>query len=154
MPQSRQPATTLSAADAASVGMGLAVTAREHPDRPAIVSSAGDRSYAALNARINQLARALRSRGLRAGDAVGLVCSNRPEFAETVQCAQRIGLRFTPINWHLTADEIAYVLGDCEARAFVADSRFAEACAGAAAKTPALVARLAVGGAEIGRAHV
>ena len=42
---------------------------------------------------------------------------------------QRAGLRLTPINWHLTADEAAYIVDDCEAQAFVADARFAEVAA-------------------------
>ena len=42
-----------------------------------------------------------------AGDGVALLCANRPEFAEALYAAQRAGLRLTPINWHLGADEIA-----------------------------------------------
>ena len=30
------------------------------------------------------------------------MCTNRPEFLEVLYAAQRIGLRLTPINWHLT----------------------------------------------------
>src|SRR5882757_1871889 len=97
--------------------MGLSVTARHHPSRPALIAGADTRTFAELNARCNQLARVLRRRGLKAGDGVALVCSNRPEFAEVVYAAQRSGLRITPINWHLTAEEIAYIVSDCEARA-------------------------------------
>ena len=50
---------------------------------------------------------------------------------------QRAGLRLTTINWHLTADEAGYIVDDCEAKAFVADARFADAAAGAAALAPA-----------------
>ena len=52
--------------------------------------------------------------------------ANRPEFAEVLAATHRAGLRFTPINWHLTAEEAAYIVGDCQARVFVADTRFAE----------------------------
>ena len=41
--------------------------------------------------------------------------ANRPEFAEVVAATHRAGLRLTPINWHLTADEAAYIVDDCEA---------------------------------------
>ena len=130
----------------AKVGMGLAWHAEEAPDRPAILSGSGNRTYAELNQRANQLARALRARGVRAGDSVGLVCSNRPEFAETYGATNRSGLRLTPVNWHLTGEEIAYILDDCGAVAFVADARFAEACADAARLAPGLVVRRGVGG--------
>jgi long-chain acyl-CoA synthetase len=74
--------------------------------------------------------------------------ANRPEFAEVWAAALRTGLRLTTINWHLTAEETAYILGDCEAKAFVADDRFAEVAAEAASLAATTAkARLAVGGA-------
>jgi long-chain acyl-CoA synthetase len=41
---------------------------------------------------------------------------------------QQVGLYLTPINYHLVGPEIAYILADCEARAFIVDQRYAEAC--------------------------
>jgi long-chain acyl-CoA synthetase len=76
-----------------------------------------------------------------------LLSSNRPEFAEVVAASQRAGLRLTPVNWHLTGDEAGYVVGDCEARAVVADTRFAATAAGAVTQAPGVTVRLAVGGA-------
>jgi long-chain acyl-CoA synthetase len=75
-----------------------------------------------------------------------LLCSNRPEFAETVVAVRQAGLRLTTINWHLTADEAGYIVDDCDATAFVADARFAEAAAGAAKPAPRLKACIAIGG--------
>jgi long-chain acyl-CoA synthetase len=85
----------------------------------------------------------LRERGLGPGDSIALVCRNRPEFAEVHAAAQRTGLRLVPVNWHLTADEIGYILGDCGAAAIVADATFAAAAGPASAFVPV---RLAVGG--------
>jgi long-chain acyl-CoA synthetase len=130
--------------DAARVGMLPAHWAAEHPDRPAIVSEAGDRTFAELNAGANRLVRALRARGLQAGDAVALLCRNRPEFAETTAACQRAGFRLTTVNWHLTADEVAYIVDDCQARALVADASCGEVARGSAP------VRLAVGGALAG----
>ncbi|MCZ6783612.1 MAG: AMP-binding protein [Proteobacteria bacterium] len=138
--------TSLGAQDAAAVGMGLAVTAREHPERLAIASSFGDRSFAFLNGRVNQLVRALRARGLRSGDPVALCCSNRPEFAVGLYAALRSGLRLTPINWHLTAPEMGYIVDNCEAKAFLADAAFAQAAAGARRAASDAAACLAIGG--------
>ena len=99
--------------------MLLAWWAERVPDRLALVTPHGDRTYADLNANINRLARALRARGLQPGDAVALMCINRPEFLEVLYAAQRIGLRLTPINWHLTGEEAGYIVANCEAKAFV-----------------------------------
>jgi long-chain acyl-CoA synthetase len=131
---------------AAAQGMVHAHWAREQPDALAIASSQGDRTFAQLNANANRLVRAWRQRGIAAGDAVALMVSNRPEFAEVAAASQRSGLRITPVNWHLTADEAAYIVGDCQARAFVADARFAEVAAAAAERAPGVTVRLAVGG--------
>lgn len=117
----------------------------EAPDRPAVLSTWGDRSYAELDGRCNRLVRALAARGLRPGDGVALLCSNRPEFVETVYACQQAGLRLTPVNWHLGPDEVAYIVGDCGAKAFIAEDRFLEA-ARSAAETARVPARLAVGG--------
>jgi long-chain acyl-CoA synthetase len=136
--------------EAARAGMTLAYWAGEAPDRPAIVSPFGDRTFAELNARANQLARALRRRGLQPGDGVALLCANRAEFAEVLGATQRAGLRLTPVNWHLTASEAAYIVDDCEAAAFIADARFAGVAAAVAAEAPRARVRLAVGGAIAG----
>jgi len=121
--------------------------AREDPDRLAVVSEAGNRTRAEANANANRLVGALRTRGVRAGDGIALMCANRPEFFETVAAARRAGLRLTPINWHLTGDEAGYIVDDCEATTFVADARFAAVARRAADLSPRLRACVAVGGA-------
>lgn len=131
---------------AAATGMTIALQAERAPQRTAITSPHGERTFEQLNANANRLVRALRERGLRAGDAMALVCANRPEFAEVLLAATRMGVRLTPVNWHLTADEIAYILRDSEARALVGDARFAEAVTGAVAEAPDVAIRLAVAG--------
>jgi long-chain acyl-CoA synthetase len=127
-------------------GMAVAWHARRRPDAPALITTAGTISYGELNQRANRLARALRRRGLRRGDAVALLCSNRAEFVEVLLAIQRTGLRLTTVNWHLTPDEAGYIVDDCEARAFVAEARFAAVAEGAAVLAPRAQVRLAVGG--------
>ncbi len=116
----------------AGEGMVLAHWARHDPDRAAILSPNGDRTFGELNARANQAARAFRRLGLGAGDAVALLCGNRPEFAEVLAATQRGGFRLTPVNWHLTTDEVTYIVGDCEAKVLVSDRAHAEIAAAAA----------------------
>jgi long-chain acyl-CoA synthetase len=84
--------------------MLLAWWAAKGPDRPAVITAYGNRTFGELNANINRLVRALRARGLAPGDSVALMCTNRPEFLEVLYAAQRSGLRLTPINWHLTGE--------------------------------------------------
>jgi long-chain acyl-CoA synthetase len=141
--------------DALRTGTTVAYWAARQPDAPAIVVAGGpddatDRTFGQLNAEVNRLARALRRGGLGPGDGVAAMVSNRAEFAAAWLAALRTGLRFTPVNWHLTADETAYIVDDCEAKAFVADARFADVAAEAAAAAPGATLRLAVGGGIAG----
>lgn len=120
--------------------------AQLQPEVPAIVSPHGTRTFAQLNARANQVARTLRAAGIGPGDSAALLCSNRPEFVEVLQGAQRCGVRLTPINWHITADEVAYILSDCQAKGVFADTRFADVAGKAAADSEHAVLKLAIGG--------
>ena len=63
-----------------------------------------------------------------------------------------MGIRLTPVNWHLTGPEMAYIIEDSEAKAVVGDARFAGAIEAAMAELPdgAAPVRLAVAGAIAG----
>jgi len=127
--------------------MTLAWHAAQAPERPAILSPAGDRTFGELNANANRLVRALRARGIGDGDSISLICANRPEFAEVMAASQRMGLRFTPVNWHLTGPEMAYIIEDSEARVVVGDATFAAAIFAAVGELPTAPAvLLAIGG--------
>ena len=147
MTEGRRPGTI---EEWAARGMGVAFVAREDPDRPAILSPQGNRSFAELNDRCNQLARALRGRGLRAGDGVALLCSNRPEFVEVLYAGLRAGLRLTTINWHLSGEEVGYIVRNCEARAFVAEARFGPAASEAMWERNSVEIALCAGGSVPG----
>ena len=130
---------------AVSRGMALAYHASRQPDAIAVTCPFGDRSYAQLNQRTNQLVRFLRTRGVGAGSAIAVVTRNRAEFVETLSAATRGGLRFTPVNFHLTADEIGYIVDNCDAAAVVYDAGLGTGV-DALAQAPNCSVRLAVGG--------
>ncbi len=71
---------------------------------------------------------------------------------EVYLAALQAGWYLTPINWHFTAPEIAYILRDCEARAVFTHDRFAAAVGVAAdeAEIPQ-AARFLFGSAPHGR---
>ena len=126
-------------------GMALAYHAARQPDAIAVSSPFGQRSYTDLNKRTNQLVRHLRARGLSAGSSIAAVTRNRAEFVETLSAATRGGFRFTPVNYHLTAEEVGYILNDCEASAVIYDAGLATG-AEAAVHAPGCTLRLAVAG--------
>ncbi|MGI5269369.1 acyl-CoA synthetase [Nonomuraea sp. CA-218870] len=77
-----------------------------------------------LLARANRLVHGLRALGLRAGDGLCGLVPNGSDGLALYLAALQAGWYYTPINWHLTGPEIAYILADSEARAFVAHPRY------------------------------
>jgi long-chain acyl-CoA synthetase len=131
---------------AALTGMTLAVWAEAQPDKACVINPDGRvHTFAEVNASANRLVRLLRGAGLAAGDAVAIVASNRAEFVDVLAAALRGGFRITPVNWHLTADEIGYILNDCEAKAVFCEARVAAAQA-AVSGAPGVKLKVAVGG--------
>jgi len=107
-----------------AVGMGIAYHANHYPEKKAVVSDYGERTFNELNANSNRYANFLIDKGLLPGDAVAILCKNRPEFLEALFGPLRIGLRITPINWHLTPEEVCYIVENCEAKVLICDSEF------------------------------
>jgi long-chain acyl-CoA synthetase len=137
-----EPATT------APPQLGFWAIAEAHPEQLALVDPEGrEVSAGELLARANELVHGLRALGLREGDAVAMLLPNATEVFELYLAVLQAGLYLVPINWHLVAPEIAYIVKDSEAKAFVADARFAAAATAAADEIdfPA-EARLAIGG--------
>ena len=101
------------------------------PGKPAVIMADGSRpvTYGELEARSRQVARLLASLGLRVGDHVAIMLANRPEYFEIAWGAQRAGTYWTPVNWHLTAEEAAYIVADCGASVVFASPETAEAAA-------------------------
>jgi acyl-CoA synthetase (AMP-forming)/AMP-acid ligase II len=119
-------------------------------DEPAVVMTAtgATRTWGELDDRSNRLAQYWYSLGLRPGDHVALFMENVIEFPEVCWAADRSGLYFTPINSHLTAAEVNYILGDCGAVSLVTTSTKAEIAVEASAGLTKLKSILAIGGAS------
>jgi len=113
------------------------VHARTWPDRPAvIVEPSGERlTYGALDRQSNQGARLFRRLGLKAGDTIAFLIENQARLFVVCWAAQRSGLYYAPISTHLTAEEVAYIIGDSGARAVVSS----KASGAVAAALPGLV---------------
>ncbi|SDH32020.1 AMP-binding protein [Nonomuraea jiangxiensis] len=90
------------------------------PDRTAVIDTDGaEISYGALLARVNQVCHGLRARGIGTGDVVAGVLPNGIDALVMVMATGQIGLYYVPVNWHLTAPEMAYILKDCDAKLVV-----------------------------------
>jgi long-chain acyl-CoA synthetase len=108
---------------------GFWAMAQEEPGHLALVGPDGTGLKAGeLLGRANQVVAALRALGLKDGDTIAFVLPNCVEVFEIYLAALQAGWYIVPINHHLVAPEIAYIVHDCDAAAFIGHERFAEAC--------------------------
>ena len=100
--------------------------AANSPEKLAVADEFGSTDWKNFNKRVNQLIHALRGQGLKTGDAFSVLSGNRREYVEAFAAAAHGGWLLVPINWHLVASEICYILENSESKAFLIDSRFCE----------------------------
>jgi long-chain acyl-CoA synthetase len=124
---------------------GLWAIAASSPARTAVIQPDGQAvSYAELASLADRYGRGLQALGLSPGSTVAGLLPNGTAAIALYFAAIQTGLYVVPVNWHLTGAEVAYILGDCGAGAFVAHERFA-AVAVQAADAAGITARFAVG---------
>ena len=114
--------------------------AAEDPERPAVIlEPSGTRiTFKQLDESSNRLAHFLRDAGLGIGDHFSLLAENHPRYLEVATAGERTGLYYTPVNSHLTADEVAYILQNSHSRVLVTSGKL-RAVAEAAAATAGCV---------------
>jgi long-chain acyl-CoA synthetase len=126
----------------------LAAHAEHDPERNALIDAAGTVGWGEFNQRVNRLVNGFRALGLMAGDLLAIVAGNSREYFEVMAAAGHSGILFVPVNWHFTAEELAYVVADSGAKLLICDAQFAPLAQVAVARneTPALQHLLAIGG--------
>ena len=118
--------------------MQIRDTAVATPDKPAIIMhpSGAVVTFGELEARANQLAHLFRSAGLVEGDAVAILMENSEHIHPVMWGARRAGLYYVPINTHLTAAEVAYIVDNSQAKAIVGSGGLRDVLAGLDAELP------------------
>ncbi|GAA2643468.1 acyl-CoA synthetase [Paractinoplanes durhamensis] len=120
-------------------GIGLWNIAHQDPERTAVVDPGGGVvTYGELAAEADRIGGGLQALGLVPGDTVAMLLPNGADLLAVEFATLQTGLYSVPLNWHLTAAEIAYILRDSGAKAFVAHERFAETAAASAGEVPHL----------------
>ncbi|WP_330255117.1 AMP-binding protein [Nocardia sp. NBC_00565] len=124
--------------------------AESAPDKPAVINAGtGQRqTYRELVAGANRLARLLRDIGLRPGDHYAILAENHLRYFELVWAGLNTGLYVTPVNSHLTAPEVAYLVNDSDTKVVIATSALAEVAEEIVALTPGVGRRLMLDGSS------
>lgn len=104
----------------------LAHRASVIPSAIALVDDQGDHTYAELNQRVDRVAAALRSSGVKPGERVAMLAWNAPEVVELVHAVARLGAILVPLNGRLRVEELAFQLRDAEVALLVCDASLAE----------------------------
>ena len=101
--------------------------AARSPDRVAVKLGDIQLSYAELDEAAGRVAGLLRAKGMRPGDRIGVMLPNVPYFAVVYYGILRAGGVVVPMNVLLKEREVAYYLGDSDARLMVGWHEFADA---------------------------
>jgi fatty-acyl-CoA synthase/long-chain acyl-CoA synthetase len=97
-----------------------------YSDRVAVRFGDETITYGTLEDRSTRLASALRSIGLKEGDRVGLMLSNRPEYATGDMALIRSGLAKVPLNDMLSIDDFRYMLGNADVTGVIVGPNFVD----------------------------
>ena len=99
--------------------------ARRHPDLAAMWFQGRTRTFAELNASTSALASGLvASLGVRPGDRVAILDKNSDAYIELLFALDKAGAVGVPVNWRLTAPEVATVVRDADPAALVVGDEF------------------------------
>ncbi|MBP1716832.1 MAG: acyl-CoA synthetase [Deltaproteobacteria bacterium] len=98
-----------------NIGTFFTKSARTFPERLAIAYGDYELTYHQANARINQLANALRKLGIQKGSNIAILLHNCPQFIEILFACFKAGIGTVPINFRLHPKECAFIIDNSEA---------------------------------------
>jgi len=103
---------------------GFRYFATRSPDAVAVIDPSGrEWTRGALLDLVDRTAGALVAAGLAPGDAIAIVAPNCAEFLAAHLAGLAAGLYVVPVNWHLAAPEIQYILSNSGAKVVFAHAR-------------------------------
>lgn len=117
-------------------------------DKPAVIKAETGEivTFAELESNSIRIARRLRALGLKPGDHLAVVATNKAIVFEIYWAAMRSGLYLTMVNWHLTPTEVAYIVNDCGAKVVIVDATLTDIARALPQLTPNAAHRLSFGG--------
>ncbi|MFW6332011.1 MAG: long-chain-fatty-acid--CoA ligase [Thermodesulfobacteriota bacterium] len=95
-------------------------------DKTAVIYGEKRYTYTEFYHRVNRLASGLKKIGIGKGDKVAFICPNTPPMLEAHYAVPMIGAALVSINIRLSANEVAFILDHCDAKAVFVDNEFSE----------------------------
>ncbi|MEO8667805.1 MAG: AMP-binding protein [Bauldia sp.] len=134
------------------VGNILANAALRNPGGTAIICAGTRRrfTFAEVDQRTNRLARALLGLGMKRGDILAFLVSNRAESAEIYFACARTGIVALPLNYRLADGELVELTAALGATALLSEQRFAASAERLRGALPALRHLIVIDGPAAG----
>src|SRR3954447_7353482 len=110
-----------------NLAINLTETAERQPEHVAVKLDDLELNYGLLNEGSARVAALLKEKGVEPGDRVGIMLPNVPHFPVVFYGALRAGAVVVPMNVLLKGREVAFYLGDPEAKVLFAWHDFADA---------------------------
>jgi len=101
------------------IGNIVARNAIQYPDKEALVYENLRYTWSQLNERVNRLANAFLSIGLKKGDKVAMLSENHPAMVEMNYALAKIGVVFFPVKSRLLPPDIRYLIDLSDSKALV-----------------------------------
>ncbi len=95
------------------------------PDRIALVDREVSQTFAQLDSRSNQIARALQQRGIGTGDHVGIYAQNSHEWVEAMIGCFKIRAIPINVNFRYVKDELSYIFNNAQLKGLIFDRGYA-----------------------------
>ena len=108
--------------------------AAAYPDRPAVICGGVRVNYREVAGRVSRLSSALARLGAGPGERVALLHRNCHRALEAYFGALHAGAVLVPLNYRLTANDLAYIIDDTESRVLITDAAWGGLAAEAAAQ--------------------
>jgi long-chain acyl-CoA synthetase len=115
------------------------------PEAPAVLGADTEWTYRALDRATDSVAASLIGQGIRDGEHVALYCPNGIDFVIAYVGILKAGAVAVPINLLLNPREVAFILGDAQARALFFHAAMADNAAAALAEVQQPVLRVGIG---------
>ncbi|MEO0032245.1 MAG: hypothetical protein RIS94_2003, partial [Pseudomonadota bacterium] len=122
-----------------TLGEFIGYHARHTPDRRALVHGARTISFGEYDTVANRIAHGILAHGICAGERVGFVGLNSPDFYFALIATARTRAAFLPFNWRLSVPELAQLVADSETRLVFVERALADLWNAALAQSGAAV---------------
>jgi len=99
--------------------------AKYYPKKPAVIDGDKVFTYEEFGQRVDRLSVALHNVGIRIGDHVAVMIPNTHYMLECFYGIGQLGAVMVPLNYRLSAEDLAYIIAHSDAKILIVDEEFA-----------------------------